>query len=549
LAAKGLIYNGRAMRPTKTVDEIKIQRGLLTAFLLVVCVFSAWFGFSRGIPAAGLLIPAVAVTCWFYGNPGRLLLAALFFESASIVIPGIPSILGVKSLFYVLTIGWAVLHGAFRERGTPSLAWARQDFWLFLFAGNLLFLMVMRGSGFALLGSRTFGGTQYLFLFIAIGFYFSAIRMRIENRLVKKLLWVLFIAAIIPAVTEVLVTLSGGFFWLSAIVDTRAEQLMIEGMDEAGVQRWGAVGSMGSTLIILAFVLCKKTVLRYGLFLAALVLVALSGFRGRIFAAGVIVFCLSLYDAKSPSKVLLFWVLAGVAGLAFLMVAAPFLPRAIQRAVSFIEFIPVDHEIAKGASGSRDWRFDLWRDYCIPNVPRYLLIGRGIAHDISGFAWLQAHWYEGSEFFYYMGNYHSGPFSLLLDHGLIGTVAFTLFFSLITRDAWRTLKRARTAPQDPLIFRYYAYLTILMTYRFFSYYLIFGDVRESLPKMLLTAIQLRVLKKNLIAADVQVVEAVKPKGAFDLHTSLTSGNRRPNQRPDHSPSILSSPKPLTLPAP
>jgi len=39
--------------------------------------------------------------------------------------------------------------------------------------------------------------------------------------------------------------------------------------------------------------------------------------------------------------------------------------------------------------------------------------------------------YGTAEFYNFMGRYHSGPFSLLLDFGLLGTISFTAFLEML----------------------------------------------------------------------------------------------------------------------
>jgi hypothetical protein len=480
-------------------DPIKVERVFLTLFLTGLTVFLAWFGLTKGMPLIGLAIPAVAVLSWLLGRPEILLVVFLFADTAKLLLPGVTKAIGVPEVFQTLVIGWAFLDAAVRRKKRPYSFRRDMDPWMGIFALNMLLIMLTRGSGFRISGGSTYGGTGYLLLFLAIIFYFAAIRIDFPSRYMKTLLWSLFIASLIPAVTEILVAFSGGgFFWLTAFVDTSVEKILYEGSTEGGVQRWASVASVGTMLIPLAFVLCRKSWSLFFLFLVSLGLVAMSGFRGRILSTSVTLFCITLYNSKNRGRILIFWILAGLVGLGLLMVTAPMLPRAVQRAVSFIEFLPVDPDIVRRADNSSTWRFDLWRDYCIPNVPKYLLIGRGIAQDITGFAWLQANWYGSAEFYYHMGRYHSGPFSLLLDFGLAGTVSFTVFFLLALIDGWKTIRRVRSADPDPLVFRYYVYLTIITTYRFFAFYFIFGDVRESLPQMLVVVIQMRILKKNFL---------------------------------------------------
>jgi len=512
------------MRPTKTVDEIKIQRGLLTAFLLIVCVFSAWFGLSRGMSFVGLIIPFVALVSWLFGQPGYLLIFALFAESAQFVIPGVTKTMGGFQIFQALTIGWAILDVCLHRGIKLDSTLKRRGYWMGAFAINLILIQFVRGSGFRMAGSSTYGGTGYILLYLALGFYFSAIRINLTHRMVKVLLYSGFIAVLIPALTEVLANFTGGFSWLTSFVNTNIDQILYEGEAEGGIQRWSSVASVGAALIPLAFVFCRKAPVRWLLYLTGIAIVTLSGFRGRTLAASIIVFALTMYDSKDRKRTFVLWLLIGLAGLGFLMIAAPMLPRAVQRAISFVEFIPVDPDIARRAHGSSTWRFDLWKDYCIPNVPKYLLIGRGIAHDITQFAWLQSSWYGSADFYYYMGRYHSGPFSLLLDCGLAGLICFTTFFLLSMKEGWRTTRQSKSEENNRYAVRYYAYLCFLLTYRVFGFYLLFGDVRESVPKLLVTVVQMVVVRRVFFQSRSPAA-FVKAGEAGELPGEVTAAGR------------------------
>jgi len=537
------------MTVSNAQDPVKIQRALLTLFLVGASVFLAWFGLSRGMPLVGLAIPVVAVVSGLLGRPEFLLMTALFAVRAKMKIPGFPDTLGVYELFQGLIIGWAMLDVALRKRKSRDSYNGGMDLWLILFLINLFLIISVRGFGLARGGGTTWGGASYVTLFLSLLFFFSAVRIRIRPEQIRALLWVMLGGAIVPIVVELLVAYSGGaFFWLTEFFSTGAESLVMEGLSEEGISRFKGAGGLASVLIPLAFVLCRKKIYQMFWLLTALALISLSGFRSGMVSIAMLIFLLTVYDSKSRVKTILFWVFVGVAGLAFLMVAAPMLPRAVQRAVSFFEFIPVDPDIAQRAGGSSTWRFDMWRDYCLPHVPQYLLVGRGLAREISGFAWLQGSWYASGEFFYHMGRYHSGPFSLLLDYGLLGTVSFTTFFLLAIREGWTTLRRVNPQQVDRIVYRFYVYLVVRLTYGIASFFLIFGDVRESLPQLLITFVLMRIVRKNLlepnlteVGCQISDVSVGEPEGSSETTQDLPRkriNGRQDNVAPDFSPSQL-----------
>lgn len=489
------------MRNISSTDSFQIQRSLLIFFLCLISIFFGYYGIVHNMPVVGFLIPIIGLVCLLFSRPYYLLYMALFCMNASVIIPGLPKFLGALQMIQALLIGWMLATEAMRkkERGRQIFP---MDFWLMLFVANLILTLFVRGAGFALLGSSTFGGSAYLVLILGLVAYFPLIRMKLHGDQAKVLMWGVLAGALVASVAQILIYIVPGVFgFLTKIIDTGAISLIEEKgrTDDAVVERWAAFGKLAFAILPFVFVFFRQK--KMGLLLIGLCffLVGMTGSRNRIFAMGFMVFFASVYYSKTRWQTVLFWCLSGMAGLAVLMVIAPVLPPAIQRAVSFIDFIPVDPEIAARAQKSTDWRLDMWTRYCIPNIPNYILIGRGLATDITGFAWLQAGWYGTNEFYYYMHRYHNGPLSLLLDTGLVGFISFTMFFALTVSRAWKMV-RNYASKQDTILARYCIFLTLLISYEAVNYYFIFGALTPgTIFRILLLAAQLRILQKNLLA--------------------------------------------------
>lgn len=513
------------MKPSSAHDAIRIQRALLTILLVLGSIVLVRVGLTRNLPILGLLIPLIGMASWFLGRPEVLFCTILLSKNARLLIPGLTATLGISELLQILLVGWMILEKAVKHRRHPFSSRPGVDRWMIFFALNMAMIMVVRGSGFALLGGSVYGGTAYVSMFLSIICYFAAIQVQFNERQIRLLLWMILIGAAVPALVQMASAASpAGFGWLTKFIGAETEQVIEEQAKEGGIARWTMLAFVSYALIPVAYILFRKKSIRLILIVLAFILVAMAGFRSRIFQTGAMVFLVSIYFSKTRLRTFTMWALAGVLVLGFLMITAPVLPRAVQRAVSFIPFLPVDVAIAERAGESSTWRFELWRDYCIPNVPQYLLVGRGIAHDITGFAWLQSKWYGTADFYYYMGRYHSGPFTLLLDLGLPGFMTFTLFFLLVLKDSWSTMRRY-ASKCDTILSRYYIYLTLLMSFEVFNYYFIFGDVRSSLFRMLMIAAQLRIFKKNFLMEDSQKVNVQVVESSNGLLPSLKPVNR------------------------
>jgi hypothetical protein len=503
------------MRAPTQSDSIKIQQRVIVFLLIVASVLLGKYAVQYNNPFIGFLIPGIALCSWLFGRPEILLLMLLFAASARLIIPGLPATLGVSQILQVLAIGWMVLDASLRKKPHLKQSNSQHSIWIGLFIINLLLIMAVRGAGFAMLGGSVFGGTTYLVLFISLAVYFAVVRIDFPSRHIKTLILLILIGTLTQAIAELLIY----FYGTSLSFLTKFMQIKTEGfLDLAQVEgefvRWTSFRWLAVALLPVAFVLNRSKSVRILMIMLAFVLVGLTGFRSVIAQILIMTFACSLYFSKQRRKVFLYWIFIGIAGLAILIPLTSALPPAIQRAISFIPFIPVGPDIAFQTQGSTDFRVDMWRDYCIPNVAEYLLIGRGVASDITSFAWLQASWYGSAEFFYHMHGYHSGPFSLLLDFGLFGTIVFLSFFILTIVDACRTLRRYARG-RDDILSRYYGFLAILMSYQLFHFIFIFGDVPSNMFNMMMTAAQLQILKKNflsqpVVAADISPATQQQP---------------------------------------
>ena len=95
-------------------------------------------------------------------------------------------------------------------------------------------------------------------------------------------------------------------------------------------------------------------------------------------------------------------------------ITVPFInhfPASIQRSLSFLP-LPVDPEVKLSADVSTEWRLKIWRNV-IPEIPRYLLLGKGYALSATDLRSTQVGGgndsARGAETAQLAGDYHSGP--------------------------------------------------------------------------------------------------------------------------------------------
>jgi hypothetical protein len=476
----------------------RLGRAVATFLLFTASILMAMLAWRMAKPVYALLIPFIGVCAYFIGRPTALFIAIIFASEAQLMIPGIPQSLKVPHLLSMLLIGWSILDAAIIKTRRNTGSERHIDLWMFVFMMNMFLIMAVRGFGMRIFGSGEYGGISYVLMIINLMAYFSAVRLNITDRQVKAMMIMTLIATIIPISVQVLVYFSEGATILTRFIDAQVGiVLKAKEGEEAGIERWSRLSSVAYAMVPVAYLLVRNRFWRYVMLGSSCIFVGLTGFRSRVVRIGMTLAGAELRFARRRKSTLIFWLVIGLVVWVTLIPTAKHLPLAVQRSISFIPLITVDATVAKKAQATADWRFEMWRDYCIPNVPKYIWIGRGMVKDITAYAWLQTGWYGTAEFYYHMQGYHSGPFSLLLDWGLAGTLSFTLFFLLTARDAWRVTRSLAGRPAN-LRTMYFEFLTILLTVEITSYFLIFGSVNASLPRMLILAAQLRMLKRSIL---------------------------------------------------
>ncbi len=510
-------------------NETEVKRGLLTTVFLVITVFVAFQAVRQNNPLLIGGIITFPLLAWLLGNPSALLVGLFLTGAAGLLLPGLPGGLTLRHLFQAVIIGWAIIYTALsgvrgREKDPVTAI-------LFLFLLNLALIMAVRGFGLGALGGSVYGGTAYILLALNFLFYSAAIKINLEEKHLRLIFFGTLICSVIPFLAQVSVYVTGGgTAFLSnfiKIYEVKAvSDALMEGQTSGDV-RWASISGIRQALITIALVLPavrKRKPVFWGLIAIAFYAALVTGFRGQIIGMGAVVFAWLIYDSKNRKQTFFGLLALGLLGWVLALVVIPFLPLMAQRALSFLPFATdriADKMMLRGAEGSIDFRIDIWK-MAWDELPRYLLIGRGFVEDITQFAWLQGHWYQSVDFFYYMHNYHSGPLSLLVDFGLAGLVLGVAFMWVVASRSVKTVRRFCIGKND-LIARYYAFLTIQFIYFCFSYFFIFGDVRESFPFMILVAVQLKIFGRELQRRDAlpaERVPSVSAKGGYAAGRNL-----------------------------
>jgi O-antigen ligase len=148
------------------------------------------------------------------------------------------------------------------------------------------------------------------------------------------------------------------------------------------------------------------------------------------------------------------------------------LPVSVQRTLSFLP-LNVDRIARLDAQATVEWRLEMWR-IVWAEVPRYLWLGKGYAMSPSdqylADAGVRRGIYEQTEPALVMGNYHSGPLTLLIPFGIWGALGFVWFSLAALRVLYRNYRYG-----DPALRTVNTFLFAYMITRLGTFYTVYGD--------------------------------------------------------------------------
>ena len=251
------------------------------------------------------------------------------------------------------------------------------------------------------------------------------------------------------------------------------------------------------------------------LLMLALAAILMSGFRSQLtrfafmFIAGTLV-------RRKPQDLLL------AAGLATVMMAVvligglgPSLPRAAQRALSFLP-IGVTESVKNEGEQSSQWRFDMWRLALTTN--RYIknkMLGDGFGFTAAEFKFntkrnANLSKQEEQDFFMSKGSYHGFHVETIRYIGVAGLVGATCMLLVCAVKAWRLICYFEGRPGwTALLFLCVPYLIEPI-----HYWLVFGSYKSMFLTYVLSAGMLKILDN--IRVQELAAQAAEPETSLVL---------------------------------
>jgi hypothetical protein len=453
-----------------TNDPANIAAALRTLALYAVCAVLAiiigvlmtnpWtytsLGFV-GLVLAVLLVPVLLkwhqpllIFCWF--TP-----IMMFF------IKGNPNLsLVMITISLVISVTERAL-GQTHFLNVPRISWP-----LFALIGVVLITAKLTGGlGLRAFGSEVYGGKKYIFLVVGILGYFALTARPIPLEKAQRYVSLFFLGGTLSCIQDFYQIMPGLLRPVYLLIPPLA-------INPEGIQ-FGTTRLSGTGWAATAFV--SFLIARYGIrgiflsgklwrpavFFISIVLIFVGGFRSALLFTGLIIVLQFFLEGMHRTKLMPFFV-ASV--LAFMAVAIPLgskLPFTFQRTLAILpeSWIHLSPDARLAAQDSTDWRIQMWQGL-LPQIPKYLLVGKGYAISMEDFAVMgndsafrSAD--AGEQALALSGDYHNGPLSVIIPFGIWGAIAFVWFTVVSLHAMYRNFRYG-----DPA-------LRIINTFLFTSY--------------------------------------------------------------------------------
>jgi hypothetical protein len=454
-----------------------------TLIIYAVCVpLAVWIGFMLANPFdrsaysyAGILVLILCtplllrwhhfllVTTWNLG-------LTIFF------LPGTPPI---WLLMTALSLGISVLQRTVNSKAhflsAPSITWP-----LIFFVAVVLFTAKLTGGiGLHSLGNDTAGGKSYILLLMGILGYFALTAQRIPPKRVKLYVSLFFLAGCTAVIGELASHVPSSLYFIFAFFPADFYSMdNAPGMVDfharyAGLGSTGVAGFFfmlacyGPRGLFLSGRLWRPVV--FGLFT---IMIFFGGFRSAIILCGSTFFIQCYLERLHHTKVFPVFIFAGMIAVTLIIPFASKLPFTFQRALAFLP-LKLDPVARNDAEGTEDWRLNIWKE-ALPLVPQYLLLGKGYAlseNDVQTAS--TRNFYRASDFetVDIVGNYHSGPLSVVIPFGIWGVIAIFWFWIASLRALYLNYRYGDPGVQVVNIF-----LLAYFIAKIFGFLIIFGGL-------------------------------------------------------------------------
>jgi len=409
---------------------------LRTLIIYTACVVLAiWLGFMLAGPLTysslfvygtlAFLLFLPVLLRWHF----PLLLFCWNFSAVAIFVPGRPSV-GLAMIF--LSLGISVVQRMI-SREHQFIRVPQITIPALCLLGVVAFTAKMSGFGLRVFGNGLYGGSKYVYLIGGILGYFALSAQRIPPERRNLYLGLYFLGGVTAAIGDLVSYLPPSFYSIYWFFNPYSFQQSV-GVSEH-ITRLN--GTMLASLGIVSFMLARYGL--RGIFLSrkpwrwiVLVLVMgcglLGGYRGFAMTLALILMIQFFLEGLHRTKLLTFFLSAGLVVALALIPLLSHLPLGIQRALSFLPY-NVSLEAKLDAQGTLDWRLNMWQAL-LPQIPQYLLLGKGYNINPLDYEFVMGpdaaihSAFAQNDALALAESFHNGPISVLIPFGIWGAIGF-----------------------------------------------------------------------------------------------------------------------------
>ncbi|MDB6023340.1 MAG: hypothetical protein JWQ04_3197 [Pedosphaera sp.] len=356
----------------------------------------------------------------------------------------------------------------------------------------LLFLTVVvlgtayltNSFGLNIFGSGGIGGKRYVFLLSGVVGFFALTAQRIPERKAKLYVCVFFLGALSAAVGSLAPVIGQAFYPLFLVfppdITGPAPTVLEAG---SAITRLSGLATTSTAMVALCLALFgirgifdPRKWWRPLIFSLFMVLILFGGFRSRVIDLGLTLGILFYLEGLMRSRMLPAIVLCGILFCTLLIPFADKLPLTIQRSLTFLP-LKLDTEAELNAQASVDWRLEMWQDV-LPQVPQYLILGKGYGIDANELDMLSRGMIRGSDTAAgaeLAGDYHNGPLSVIMPFGILGAIGFIWFLAAGCRLLYRNYQFG-----EPQLENINRFLLVAFIVRVIVFFIIFGSLYSDL---------------------------------------------------------------------
>jgi hypothetical protein len=395
---------------------------------------------------------------------------------------------------------------------------------LFLIAVILVTARLTGGLGTRLFGGDTYGGKKYFVMLAAVLGYFAITNRRIPQKRANLYVALFFLGGATMLIADLPGKVSPAFNFLFLVFPVGSldsfmnQNSVIERTDL--FSRWGGLAFLGPAVFCtmlasygLRGVLDTTRPWRFGAFWLSTLVGIAGGFRSvlvlMVMTLALLFYLEGLHRTRLLLPVILATLLAG--GMATLFSAR--MPISLQRTLAVLPFVQVDPVVKMSTEISSEWRVQMWRDL-LPEVPKYLVVGKGYSFSATEQAQIGLAALEGTEL---VGDYHNGPLSVILPFGIFGAIAFLWLLAAGTRALYQNCQFGDPAYRNTNTFLF-AYFVAKAVF----FFTVFGSLHSDLP-MFLGLLALGISLNGGVAKPEFVPQPKVVFNRFKLHPSV----RRP----------------------